>query len=95
MADETKTNAPEAAAPTAVPPAAPAKAVPPGLDPNRESLKARRSREGKVFSDGFKIPGRMSFSDLPGKVCVKCGFNALKFSQQCPKCGGELVPEEE
>jgi hypothetical protein len=86
MADDTVTNAPETAAP--------AKAAPAGLDPNRESLKSRRSREGKVFSDGFKIPGRMSFSDLPGKVCVKCGFNALKFSTQCPKCGGELVSEE-
>jgi hypothetical protein len=91
MADETVTKAP-APAPAAP---APAKTVPAGLDPNRESLKSRRNREGKVFSDGFKIPGRMSFSDLPGKVCVKCGFNALKFSTQCPKCGGELVPEEE
>jgi hypothetical protein len=92
MAKETVTNAPEAAAPEKA--AAPAKAVPPGLDPNRESLKSRRGREGKVFSDGFKIPGMMAFSDLPGKVCVKCGFSALKFSKQCPKCGGELVPEE-
>lgn len=62
-------------------------------DINKESFKSRRNREGKVFSDGFKIPGFSSYSDLPGKICVDCGFAALKFSQQCPKCGGKLVAE--
>jgi hypothetical protein len=100
MAEETVTKAPEATAPAKAAPAkaareksVPTRPVPPGQDPNRDSLKSRRNREGKVFSDGFKIPGMTAYSDLPGKVCVKCGFNALKFSKECPKCGGELVPE--
>lgn len=63
-------------------------------DPNRESLKPRLSREGKVKSNGFKIPGFSSLYDLPGKVCVDCGFSAMKFSTSCPKCGGELSAEE-
>ena len=62
-------------------------------DPNREELLPRLSRQGKVFSNGFKLPGFSGYTDLPGKVCVKCGFNAMKFSKECPRCGGELVPE--
>lgn len=78
-------------------PAAPVKApetVKP-LSPlvDKESYKSRRGRDGKVFTNGFSIPGFNSYSDLPGKTCVDCGFNALKFSKQCPKCGGELGPE--
>lgn len=63
-------------------------------DPNRESLSPRGSRDGKVFTNGFKIPGFSGMSDLPGKVCVDCGFSAMKFSSSCPKCGGELTSEE-
>ena len=65
----------------------------PATDSSRESLLPRLSRPGKVFSDGFKLPGFSGYTDLPGKVCIDCGFNAMKFSKQCPKCGGELVPE--
>lgn len=64
-------------------------------DPNRESLKPRLSREGKVLSNGFKIPGFSSMYDLPGKTCVDCGFNAMKFSTSCPRCGGELRAEQQ
>lgn len=60
---------------------------------DKESYKSRRGRDGKVFTNGFSIPGFNAYSDLPGKTCVDCGFNALKFSKQCPKCGGELGPE--
>lgn len=63
-------------------------------DPNRESLKPRTSRDSKVKSNGFKIPGFSSLYDLPGKTCVECGFNAVKFSTECPRCGGELTPEQ-
>lgn len=60
---------------------------------SREALMPRRSRPGKVMTNGFRMPGFSGFSDLSGKVCVKCGFNAMKFSKQCPRCGGDLVPE--
>lgn len=59
----------------------------------RETLKPRLSKDNKVFTNGFKIPGFSGYTDLPGKICVACGFRALKFSTQCSKCGGELQPE--
>ncbi len=62
-------------------------------DPNRQSLAPRGSRDGKVFTNGFKITGFNSMIDLPHKLCVDCGFHAMKFSTACPKCGGELSAE--
>lgn len=63
-------------------------------DPNRESLTPRGSRGGKTFTNGFKIPGFNSMIDLPYKVCVDCEFQAMKFSTECPRCGGELSAEQ-
>ncbi|MGQ0678901.1 MAG: hypothetical protein ACT4OM_04470 [Actinomycetota bacterium] len=63
------------------------------IDVEKESFKPRSGRGSKVFTDGFKIPGFSAYTDLPGKVCVECNFAAMKFSSQCPKCGGELRPE--
>ena len=62
-------------------------------NPERETLKPRNSKNQKVFTNGFKIPGFSGYTDLPGKVCVDCGWRAMKFSSQCAKCGGELRPE--
>lgn len=103
MADETQVEVPEAIttasgqpisplARSKVPPAPVKAPVRPALA-DKESYKSRRGRDGKVFTNGFSIPGFNAYSDLPGKTCVDCGFNALKFSKQCPKCGGELGPE--
>lgn len=61
----------------------------------RATLKPRKSRGGKVFTDGFSIPGFSGYTDVPGKMCVDCGFRAMRFSTSCSKCGGELVPEPE
>lgn len=63
-------------------------------DSERETLKPRLSKGGKVFTNGFSIPGFNGYTDLPGKICVNCGFRAMKFSSKCPKCDGELVPEQ-
>lgn len=63
-------------------------------DPDRESLTPRSSRDGKVFTNGFNIPGFSGMTDLPGKVCIDCGFSAMKFSTACPKCGGDLTTEK-
>ncbi len=62
-------------------------------DLTRESLKPRVARDNKVFTNGFKIPGFSGYTDLPGKICVDCGWRAMKFSKECAKCGGELRPE--
>jgi hypothetical protein len=62
-------------------------------NPERETLKPRISKDQKVFTNGFKIPGFSGYTDVPGKVCVDCGWRAMKFSSQCAKCGGELRPE--
>lgn len=62
-------------------------------NPNRETLKPRVSKDQKVFTNGFKIPGFSGYTDVPGKVCVKCGWRGMKFSKECAKCGGELVRE--
>lgn len=89
---------PGTTAPGARPPESPAVKEPAApepidfTDPERVSLKPRSSRGGKVFTNGFKMPGFSGYSsDLPGKICSGCGFNAHKFSSVCPKCGGELV----
>lgn len=63
-------------------------------DPGRETLKPRISKDQKVFTNGFKIPGFSGYTDVPGKVCVDCGWRGMKFSTRCAKCGGELGPEE-
>ncbi|HVL52509.1 MAG TPA: hypothetical protein VM754_13535 [Actinomycetota bacterium] len=62
-------------------------------NPNRETLKPRVSKDQKVFTNGFKIPGFSGYTDVPGKVCVDCGWRGMKFSKSCAKCGGELVAE--
>lgn len=62
-------------------------------NPERETLKPRISKDQKVFTNGFKLPGFSGYTDVPGKVCVNCGWRAMKFSSKCSKCGGELVPE--
>jgi hypothetical protein len=62
-------------------------------DISRETLKPRVARDQKVFTNGFKIPGFSGYTDVPGKICVDCGWRAMKFSKQCAKCGGELRPE--
>jgi hypothetical protein len=64
-------------------------------DISRETLKPRGTRGQKVFTNGFKIPGFSGYTDLPGKVCVDCGWRGMKFSKECAKCGGELEPEAE
>jgi hypothetical protein len=63
-------------------------------DPERETLKPRISKDQKVFTNGFKIPGFSGYTDVPGKVCVDCGWRGMKFSTKCAKCGGELGPED-
>ncbi|HEX2054005.1 MAG TPA: hypothetical protein VHJ78_09815 [Actinomycetota bacterium] len=63
-------------------------------NPERETLKPRLSKNQKVFTNGFKIPGFSGYTDVPGKVCVDCGWRGMKFSTKCAKCGGELAPEE-
>ena len=62
-------------------------------DIGRETLKPRVTRDQKVFTNGFKIPGFSGYTDVPGKVCVDCGWRGMKFSKQCAKCGGDLRPE--
>lgn len=62
-------------------------------DISRETLKPRVARDQKVFTNGFKIPGFSGYTDVPGKVCVDCGWRGMKFSKQCAKCGGDLRPE--
>lgn len=62
-------------------------------DSSRETLKPRIARDQKVFTNGFKIPGFSGYTDVPGKVCVDCGWRGMKFSSKCAKCGGELKPE--
>ena len=62
-------------------------------DISRETLKPRVTRDQKVFTNGFKIPGFSGYTDVPGKVCVDCGWRGMKFSKQCAKCGGDLRPE--
>ncbi|CAN5741575.1 hypothetical protein BH23ACT12_BH23ACT12_15370 [soil metagenome] len=62
-------------------------------DLGRETLKPRVARDQKVFTNGFKIPGFSGYTDIPGKICVDCGWRAMKFSKECAKCGGELRPE--
>lgn len=62
-------------------------------DLSRDTLKPRVARNQKVFTNGFKIPGFSGYTDLPGKICVDCGWRAMKFSKECAKCGGELRPE--
>jgi hypothetical protein len=62
-------------------------------NPERETLKPRISKNQKVFTNGFKIPGFSGYTDVPGKICVDCGWRAMKFSSKCAKCGGELRPE--
>ncbi len=62
-------------------------------DSSRETLKPRITRDQKVFTNGFKIPGFSGYTDVPGKICVDCGWRAMKFSSKCAKCDGELRPE--
>lgn len=63
-------------------------------DTSRETLKPRIARDQKVFTNGFKLPGFLGYTDVPGKVCPDCGWRGMKFSKQCAKCGQDLVPEQ-